>query len=135
MMFLCWLFRGNDFDRNKVMTYRPEHVRTLAAMLPYNSSFFTIEPGTHHHVWDTFSVPVAEQASKGYPKWCGDQGWIAHVLGPDEPVYCEDDEVIVRYRRRVVAPPPATARAIFTCGPYRPDTLIDLEWVRADYHD
>ena len=24
MMFLCWLFRGNDFDRNKVMTYRPD---------------------------------------------------------------------------------------------------------------
>lgn len=218
--FLCWLFCGVDFDRNKVMTYRPEHVRVLQAMLrrngghelvcvsdmdvpgvrvipmpaavaalpsyypklwafsrecqdavgerftsidldvivrgdlgevvdhdsdfriwdgaalqPYNSSFFTMTPGTHNHVWDSFNVPDAEAASKLYPKWCGDQGWIAHVLGNGERVYREDDDVIVRYRRRAVSPPPATARAIFTCGPYRPDTLMDLDWVARDYHE
>ena len=94
MMFLCWLFRGNDFDRNKVMTYRPEHVRTLAAMLRRH--------GGHD------LVCVSDMSVPG----------VRVVPMPD-----------------AVAAPPATARAIFTCGPYRPDTLIDLEWVRADYHD
>ena len=33
MKFVCWLFRGNGFNRSKVMSYTPEHVRVLQAML------------------------------------------------------------------------------------------------------
>lgn len=36
MLFVCWLFGGRYFNRTKVMTYTPEHVRILAGMLRRN---------------------------------------------------------------------------------------------------
>lgn len=33
MRFVCWLFRGNDFDRNKVIRYGAAHVNALSDML------------------------------------------------------------------------------------------------------
>lgn len=33
MIFVCWLFQGHGFNRDRVMTYGPSHVRVLANML------------------------------------------------------------------------------------------------------
>ncbi|MEC9346068.1 MAG: hypothetical protein VYB54_07560 [Pseudomonadota bacterium] len=219
--FVCWLFRGNDFDRRKVMTYTPAHVATLAAMLqrhgghrlvcvsdmdvnvpgvrvipmprhvsalisyypklwafsmqfaeqigerfasidldvvvmgdlgplldepgdfriwdsargqPYNSSFFVMDPGARWRVWEDFDQALAERVKSRYERWCGDQGWIAHVLGPDEAVFPESEGELIRYRSREHQfGVPETAKAVFTCGPYRPDTLRHLHWVEDHY--
>lgn len=38
MVFVCWLFTGHGFNRDKVMRYGPQHVATLARMLSRHGS-------------------------------------------------------------------------------------------------
>lgn len=224
MIVVCWLFQGHGFDRRRVMTYGPEHVRALGSMLrrhgghellcitdqpeavqaagvapgvaavamprevaalpryypklwafsrelgdfigeryasidldavvvddlapvldtgddflvwdqargePYNTSLFALEPGARSHVWERFTVELGEAAELAVGRPTGDQCWLGHLLGPGQPTFSEAAGVI-QYRpslHRADCPP--GAKALFMCGPYRPDLeATESTWVK-----
>ena len=102
---------------------------------PYNSSLFVLEPGARREVWDRFSVEAAEKAERTATyRWTGDQSWIAHVLGPGECTFGEDTGILQYRPSKHRAACPEGARALFMCGPYRPDLEAEhSEWVREAY--
>lgn len=98
----------------------------------YNTSFFLLDPNSRTQVWDGFTVQTAETARLGYRKWCGDQSWMAHILGEGEATFSEGDGLI-QYRRTLHREKfPKGMIAAFLCGPYDPMTE-DSPWIREYY--
>lgn len=89
---------------------------------PYNTSLFALEPGARAQVWERFTVEAAAEAEllAGF-RWTGDQSWVGWALGGAEATFGEGAGVLQYRPSRHRAAPPEGARAVFLCGPYRPD--------------
>lgn len=91
---------------------------------PYNSSCFTLEPHARTRVWEEFTpargAAAQAKAERAGGRWCGDQSWIAEVLGPNEATWSEADGLIQYRPSRHRAAPAPGALAHFLCGPYDP---------------
>lgn len=118
-----------------VQTDAPFMIWNRADLEPYNSSLFVLEPGYGRRVWQTLSREGVAAARARAPKWCGDQSWIAHVLGPDERTFGEETGVL-QYRpkfHRQARPP--FMKAGFMCGPYEPFSEMEQStWLKQEYH-
>lgn len=101
---------------------------------PYNSSLFVLEPGYGHQVWETLSAERVAAARARARKWCGDQSWIAHVLGPDEQTFGESSG-IMQYRPKLHRQAmPDGMKAGFMCGPYEPFSEMEQSpWLWKHY--
>lgn len=97
---------------------------------PYNTSLFVVEPGLHQEVWTGLSPERLEAAKAEAAYWTGDQSWVAHVLGPDQPTFGEDSG-IMQYRPQHRKERPEGMRAGFMSGPYDPIKERERsKWVR-----
>ncbi len=98
---------------------------------PYNTSLFALEAGYHQHVWKSMSVDKVSAARRQYARWTGDQSWVAHILGSDEPTFGEQDGVL-QYRPSVHRmEKPRNMKTMFLCGPYEPESeSMKSEWMR-----
>lgn len=105
-----------------------------ASREPYNTSLFALEPGTHNRVWTELSPARVAHARRMAAYWTGDQSWVAHVLGPDEPTFGEEAGVIQYRPTKHRAAPPAGMKAAFLCGPYEPRSeSAHSAWMRREY--
>lgn len=87
---------------------------------PYNGSMMLIRAGSRPLVYDDFSQAGAELASERFVG--SDQAWLAHALGPDEPVWAGEDGVFWyggEYRR-LYRRGRARPRVIFFPGGQKP---------------
>lgn len=101
---------------------------------PYNTSLFALEPGFHNQVWTGLTPERIADARKHAAYWTGDQSWVAHVLGPDEPTFGEVDGVIQYRPTKHRSAPPAGMKAAFLCGPYEPRSeSLHSEWMKDAY--
>jgi len=105
---------------------------------PYNTSFYTLEPGTRATVWEKFTTAAADHAELDWQRaggrWTGDQSWVGHVLGSSELMYSEGDG-LKQYRPTLhrLAKEPETL-AYFLCGPYDPATEAERSaWIKASW--
>lgn len=103
----------------------------------YNSSLYMMDAGSRKQVWQSFSLPEAEKASKLYLG--GDQAFIRHVLGPDEKtvgsehgVYQYSDCPAVRQNHIL----PDNCRLMFFAGslkPWHATARARIPWVTRYY--
>lgn len=112
---------------------RPEDIvlwRSQTTTCHYNGSMLLHRAGTRAHIWETF-VP-------GQPFWPrsagSDQAWIAHVLGPNEPVWTQHDGVLAynKYCRSTVEAP-KKARIVFFPGTLKSNSdvaRLETPWVQ-----
>lgn len=100
----------------------------------YNTSLFVLEPGARAEVWEQFDLDATAQAEANASRWTGDQSWVGHVLGADQPTFSEAVGVI-QYRPSLHREArPANCLAAFMCGPYIPDIEAKQSaWVRGAY--
>lgn len=97
---------------------------------PYNTSLFALEPGFHTRVWTSLSLERIAAAKRTAAYWTGDQSWVTHVLGPDEPTFGQADGVI-QYRPSLHRDKRPDMLAAFFCGPYCPKSESEhSQWVR-----
>lgn len=102
-----------------------------AKLEPYNTSLFALEPGFHQHVWTGMTPARVAAARKQAAYWTGDQSWVAHVLGPDEPTFGEESGVYFYNPKTHRRGMPSDMRAMFLCGPYDPiGETQKCEWMR-----
>ena len=102
-----------------------------AKLEPYNTSLFALEAGYHQKVWETLTPERVAAARRQSAYWTGDQSWVAHVLGDDEPTFSERDGVLQYRPSKHRDKKPNGLRAMFLCGPYEPRSESEKsEWVR-----
>lgn len=105
-----------------------------ARLEPYNTSLFALKPGYRNDVWTTLSPEKLAWARKRAAYWTGDQSWVAHVLGPDEPTFGEAEGVIQYRPSKHRDTPPEGMKAAFLCGPYEPRSESEHStWMRKAY--
>lgn len=83
---------------------------------PFNGSIVLMTAGARAQVWETF--PGIEQARKIVQAAClpgSDQAWIAHVLGPYQPIWTQQHGVMP-YWRDCAGHLPKHARIVFFPG-------------------
>lgn len=103
---------------------------------PYSSSFFTLDPGARAEVWQRLSAENIDRARDHFRThglhWCGDQSFIAWVLGDKQPTF--RDGLTDHFQDRLYwnAPKPGIAAYYFN-GPRDPATH-KCEWVRDAYY-
>lgn len=103
------LGRGED-----AVFYRSNSV----AGTPYNGSLVLMDAGARAEVWRRFD-PLRSPALVRDAGLVGtDQAWIAHVLGPDQPVWDAADGVMY-FSRDCVPELPAPSRLVFFAGPLK----------------
>lgn len=75
------------FDRKEdLILYKGTHPSR-----PYNGSMMLIKAGCRPEVYEKFDQAGADASGAAFHG--SDQAWLAHILGPDEAVWTEDDGV------------------------------------------
>lgn len=125
---------------------RPEDVvmcQGKAGKAHYNGSMLLLKAGSRPEVYDRINAAEVEQASQMFLG--SDQAWISHVLGPNEPVWTENDGMYRWSVEKFPAPvrnlrnfsfsrrafplqelnpkPPENMRILFFAGNYKPRDL------------
>lgn len=98
---------------------------------PYNGSMILMDAGAKAEVWNQFDPArapaiVAAAGLKGT-----DQAWIAHVLGPDQPVWTKEDGVM-HFTRDCIPDLPPQSRIVFFPGPQKmhmPNARRHAPWI------
>lgn len=99
---------------------------------PYNGSMLLLTAGARPQAYTKFTPKAAEEAGK---KFIGsDQAWLAHILGPNERTWKEDDGVF--WFGGLRAHEHQTRRIMFFPGAHKPWHSAQLgtdEWVSEHY--
>lgn len=112
---------------------------SVQARMAYNGSMFMMDTGCRRQVWDTFDPETSPRIANAAGKHGSDQGWIGHVLGPNEATWSAKDGIYA-YRwdclrqRRGRLPP--RSRMIVFHGKYDPwdaATQRQSRWIK-DYY-
>lgn len=106
----------------------------------YNTSFFILDPGARHQVWDHFITFGDTKARKHYTRkgfrYTGDQSVVSYVLGEEEFIWHEGRESgIYKFQSRLHSDRmPEWHTMSFTCGPGTPlDALKHCKWINEAY--
>lgn len=92
---------------------------------PYNGSLISLRAGSRTSVYDQFTPEGAAEAGRRFVG--SDQAWLAHILGPDEPVWTADDGLAFHGASAAEEP-----RIKFYPGSTKPWDAKD-EWTRRHY--
>lgn len=101
---------------------------------PYNTSFFTLEPGARAEAWERFTLEGGLEVERKVGRPTGDQCWLGYVLGPGEKTYSQADGLIQYRPKRHRERPEPHGLAYFLCGPYDPAEEAKVSaWVADAY--
>lgn len=103
----------------------------------YNGSMWLMTAGARRQVWEKFNPDKSPREAARAGRKGSDQGWIGHVLGPNETKWTTKDGVYSfnGHLKSGKAQLPDDARIVIAHGRYNPwdSYMQNLDWVREHY--
>lgn len=117
---------------------RPEDIvfwrSATVASLPYNGSMVLMRAGARANLLDAFDPDKTPKETRALGMIGTDQAALAHILGPNEPVWTSRNDGVAAFRRDCFKWLPPDARIVFFPGKTKPTnarTRLQHPWIEA----